>query len=155
MKPKKGSFQYTFIYFISQNLIFLLFVTFLFLARSHASILNYTFASLLLTIVISESIKYVHFKARPTKYLFGVTHDSSFPSTHTAVSFALALTYAFSSVNIFGILLLLSLAVLVGLGRVLSGAHFTVDVLAGAVLAFFVSMIVTMYQIGFVFGLNV
>lgn len=152
---KKGTFSYSYIYFISQNLVFILFGTFLFLVRNHLQVMNYSFVSLLLSIVISESIKYAHFKSRPKNYLFGVSHDSSFPSTHATVSFALAFTYAFTSGDLVGSSILLIMAFFVSLGRVLSKAHFNIDVVAGTLLAFTVSALVSFLQIGFILGANV
>ncbi|NCT55710.1 phosphatase PAP2 family protein [bacterium] len=153
IKPKKGSFDYTYIYFISQNLIFFLFGIFLLLSRNHLQVINFAFVSLLLSVVTSEGIKYIHFKSRPKNYLFGVTHDSSFPSTHATASFALAFTYAFTSGDLSGSLLLLTMAGFVSWGRVLSGAHFKVDVFAGLAIALIASLLVSIYQIGIVLGL--
>ena len=69
----------------------------------------------------------------PVHFLSGPNLDSdfhSFPSGHTATSFALAAVLAWRFPR-FGWLFYL-LAALVGYGRVLSGSHYLSDVIAGA-----------------------
>ena len=69
----------------------------------------------------------------PVQFLSGPNLDSdfhSFPSGHTATSFALAAILAWRFPR-FGWLFYL-LAALVGYGRVLSGSHYLSDVVAGA-----------------------
>jgi undecaprenyl-diphosphatase len=67
---------------------------------------------------------------------------ASFPSSHTALSFTLALV-VLTSWPIFGIILL-TLAFLVSLGRLLSGVHYLSDILAGTIIAIIFSEVVNM-----------
>ena len=66
--------------------------------------------------------------------------NSSFPSSHSAVAFAMAISIWFHSKNIGNKFLIL--AILVAFGRVASNVHSTLDVIAG-----FVVGIVTAYLI--------
>ena len=65
--------------------------------------------------------------------------DSSFPSAHTAVAFALAATIYLHDKK--SGRLFVGAAVLVGLGRVLANVHFPTDVLFGAALGWAVSVL--------------
>lgn len=65
--------------------------------------------------------------------------DNSFPSGHSATAFGLATSLFLVDHNL-GIFYLI-LAGFVSLGRVLSRVHFLVDVLGGAVLGIFVSLL--------------
>lgn len=67
--------------------------------------------------------------------------DSSFPSDHTVVAFAVATMLAMFFKRRRVSLILYLLATLVGLSRIATGVHYPTDVLAGAILAVFVSFI--------------
>lgn len=64
--------------------------------------------------------------------LAGLTYLSSFPSSHTAIAFALATTIALHQIK-FGIFLLM-VASLVGLGRVAGSVHYPVDIAFGVLI---------------------
>ncbi|MBP7859917.1 phosphatase PAP2 family protein, partial [Patescibacteria group bacterium] len=67
--------------------------------------------------------------------------------------FALAYSYIFmNGFDYFGIALFI-IAIFVALGRVLAGAHFIVDVVAGSLIAFLVCLLVYTLNISFSFGL--
>ena len=66
------------------------------------------------------------------KALVPVPHDGSFPSGHTASSFACAVILAWAAPRLTVPLLLLAAAT--GFSRVYAGVHYPLDVLGGAVL---------------------
>jgi undecaprenyl-diphosphatase len=66
--------------------------------------------------------------------------DSSFPSSHAAVAFALAIT-VWQHDKKWGSVYILC-ALLVGLGRVLSNVHYTTDIVCGAILGTVIAYIV-------------
>jgi undecaprenyl-diphosphatase len=70
---------------------------------------------------------FAKFPCFPATYVY-----ASFPSGHAATAFATAVVLAFVYPRQTGVFL--GLAVLVGLSRILLGAHFPSDVLAGALL---------------------
>lgn len=61
-----------------------------------------------------------------------VPMDSSFPSAHAAVAFAIA-TAVFLHERMYGAVFLIG-ALLVGVGRVMANVHFVQDVFAGAII---------------------
>ena len=87
---------------------------------------------------ISESIKYLFPTLRPFEFHGGpiltltIPHDSSFPSIHSATSFALASSVIKYDKKI-GIYFIIG-AILVALGRVLGNVHSMTDVLGGVVI---------------------
>lgn len=64
--------------------------------------------------------------------------DTSFPSDHATMLFALAFSFKFYGYKKLGNILLI-MAVLVSFGRVWVGVHFPFDVIAGALLGLFVA----------------
>lgn len=66
--------------------------------------------------------------------------DSSFPSGHTVLAFSLAVTIFMHDRKV-GLLYLIG-ALSVGVARVLANVHYPVDILAGAFLGTFVSVLV-------------
>ena len=80
-----------------------------------------------------QLIKHAVQRARPHGHLVGpVPFGTSFPSGHTTTSFALAiaLTFRWPKLGPF----VLPLAALIGLSRIVVGAHYPTDVAAGALL---------------------
>ena len=65
--------------------------------------------------------------------------DSSFPSAHTAVGFSLATTldYAESKIRYLG----WGIAYLIGISRVITGLHYVLDVIVGALIGIFLTLI--------------
>ena len=108
--------------------------------------LHAIFASILVW-VISEMIKQLIPTTRPflingdTIRTLTLHLDSSFPSTHTAVAFALASTIYLHDMKKGSLYFIL--ATLVGLGRVFANVHFPLDIFFGAILG-----IITSYTIG-------
>lgn len=79
-----------------------------------------------------------NFPCFPASYSY-----ASFPSGHATTAFATALILSFWCPRYTS--LFLTLAVLVGLSRVVLGAHFPSDVMAGAVLGIGVALVVSAY----------
>lgn len=73
---------------------------------------------------------------------------TSFPSTHAAASFALAVTVWLHNKNI-GVFFLIG-AVLIALGRVVANVHYPIDVVAGAILGSFVAIVINNLHVRFV-----
>lgn len=93
-----------------------------------------------LAVSFSEVIKVLVPEARPPVSLIGRIAGSSFPSSHAAVSVALATTLWFQKRNSRLVVLLVALAVAVG--RVLVRAHYPLDILGGAVVGFVAARLV-------------
>lgn len=102
-----------------------------------------------LTFIIAEAIKYLFHTQRPfisdgreVDVLF-TPKDGAFPSSHTAVSFALAVTIFLHDRSI-GFWFVVG-AILIGIARVLANVHYPIDILGGAfvgiVIAIFVEKI--------------
>lgn len=98
-----------------------------------------TFLAVLLGDGISSGLKFSFDRVRPSdrfdepEPLLRVAHTPSFPSGHAATSFACAATLARYVAPRFAIGLYV-LAALIAWSRVYVGAHYPLDVLAGAVL---------------------
>lgn len=92
---------------------------------------------------ISEMIKYVFPTLRPFQVAnilpltATIPGDGAFPSTHTAVSFALAVTIIKHDKKV-GILYLI-MAGLVGVARIMAHVHYPIDIIAGAFLGTVIS----------------
>ena len=99
----------------------------------------------LIAYAISELIKTFFPSLRPfqTNGLFPLTltvpSDSAFPSSHSAVAFALAVTIIKHDKKV-GILYII-MAGLVGVARIMAHVHYPLDVMAGAVLGTTVSLL--------------
>ncbi|MCB2191079.1 MAG: phosphatase PAP2 family protein [Deltaproteobacteria bacterium] len=102
--------------------------------------------------VAVQVVKYLAGRARPRMNLqadmwFGLSFNSdmhSFPSGHTATSFALAawLAYRYPHMAV----VFYGMATFVAVGRVISGAHFPSDILAGAVLGMLVGSVLALWS---------
>jgi undecaprenyl-diphosphatase len=88
------------------------------------------------TSVERPPLRYIHPKA-----LVSVPHSSSFPSGHTATSFACATVLSFFVPRAAPAFYLLALAI--GFSRIYVGVHWPLDVLGGAVLGVAVGLAVT------------
>ncbi len=126
---------------------------------------------LVLSSAISEGLKYIIAKPRPALGIEKGFEGASFPSTHSTIVFTAFFFFLFAchsmsfiksrregvksthssrvevSENIFVIVLLFLGALTVGALRILVGAHYPVDVLAGAVLGFLISLPFRYYDI--------
>lgn len=105
--------------------------------------------SVLFTWVLVEALKgFVSFP-RPFQILEGVRLISpygsfdSFPSAHSAFSFALA-SFVFLESKIVGVTLFV-FAVLIGISRIFVGVHFPLDVVVGALLGIVITISTTKF----------
>ncbi len=162
----------TFFDFIDNFAIFVyvVIVGFLIFRRFRHKFLDYI-GILILAAAISEGLKYFIAKPRPELGVIKGFEGSSFPSTHSTIVFTAFFFFLFSchslsfikrkregdksthldrvevSENILVIVLLFFGALFVGALRVIVGAHYPVDVLAGAVLGFLISAPFRYYDI--------
>lgn len=82
------------------------------------------------------------FQTHPASHVWGSrSHDPSFPSDHTSAAFAIAFTVFLYDRLVGG--LFLGAAVVIGFGRVVVGAHYLGDVLAGVLVGIAAALIVT------------
>jgi len=90
------------------------------------------------TMFVSKIVKrkrpYLELETKPL--IDPIVHTASFPSAHATIAFSIA---AMASA-VFGIFwYMIAAAALVALGRVASGVHFFSDIIAGALIGFFVT----------------
>ncbi len=108
------------------------------------TVLHAVFACLVAWI-IAESIKYFFPTPRPfetnglTPLTTTIPEDGAFPSSHTAVGLALAVSILRHHKKL-GILYLI-MAFLVGTARILANVHYPVDIAGGAVLGALVALL--------------
>lgn len=152
--------------------LFILFVGFSVLKNLKGRVLDYIVA-ILLAEGISEGIKYVFHTQRPITALYGLTFEgASFPSTHTAIAFTAAFFYYFTYIkhknlielesvtnvglagynrlNSILIVIMFFVAFAICSLRIILGAHFFIDVLAGIILGFVVSFLISSIDIGLI-----
>ncbi len=79
------------------------------------------------------------YEAHNGVYTLSHSHDPSFPSDHASAAFGIAFAVLLFD-PIAGVLFLV-LAVLIGIGRVVIGAHYPGDVLAGAGIGLFAALV--------------
>jgi undecaprenyl-diphosphatase len=103
-------------------------------------------ASGALAYVVNQVVHALHDRARPYEAHAGVSHpyatgtDASFPSDHASAAFGIAWAVFLIDRKIGSIFL--SLAAVVGVGRVITGAHYPGDVLAGVVVGLVTAIVV-------------
>ncbi|MEK7498006.1 MAG: phosphatase PAP2 family protein [Patescibacteria group bacterium] len=103
--------------------------------------------SIILAWTFAEMIKEIYHTTRPfilegknPLVMFIPAANGSFPSSHTAAAFALALTIWLHDKKV-GFFYLIA-ALLVGAARVLANVHYPVDILGGAVLGIIVAYMI-------------
>jgi len=103
-----------------------------------SSVISYT---------LSQIIAYIYFRPRPfvsldnaVKLISKSNLDKSFPSDHTILAFAIAFS-VFYFHRRWGIVFIIG-ALLVAISRIYVGVHYPLDIAAGILLSFFVSMTV-------------
>ena len=103
-------------------------------------------SGLIITLIISSTIRLIYFKDRPQKRSFNnfisKIYASSFPSVHTTLTFFLAFTLINYSDKMFFKFFVISLAALVSYSRIYLKKHDWKDVLGGIVLAMVVFFLV-------------
>lgn len=114
--------------------------------QENRKIVLFAFTIAVITIGIDKIIEISFFRERPfvnhdvTMLVDKSNLDPSFPSNHTAGSFALSLALFWKRKKMGSILLILS--GLMAVSRVFCGVHYPTDVLMGAFIALFVALIV-------------
>jgi undecaprenyl-diphosphatase len=102
-----------------------------------------TVAAVMLADLVTLALKLFVERPRPfiryaePKVLVPIPHDPSFPSGHSATSFAAATMLSFSFPGLAPVLLLLAAAV--AYSRVYVGVHYPIDVICGAALGVLVA----------------
>ncbi|WP_227935410.1 undecaprenyl-diphosphatase [Alkalihalobacillus deserti] len=119
-------------------LIFMLFRNY-----SHKKVALSAITTAAFTLFINSVIRLVYFKPRPfVKHRVGILIpskvDSSFPSKHTLLVFAVA-TSIFLRERVLGSIML-GLSVLTGLSRIWVGHHFPSDIIGSAFISIFTSI---------------
>lgn len=94
--------------------------------------------------IITELIRFFYDRPRPYEVLnfdpLFLSGNPAFPSGHAAFLFALAFSVFLFNKKIGWLFIALSL--LVGVGRILSGVHWPLDIVGGFLIAFFVFLLV-------------
>ncbi len=134
-----------FCFFVSNTILFIFFLALpylfcmLFNPNSRRYLLLLFILIFLSSIFVSYSIKYIFHEERPCIGQDYCPSSSSFPSTHTLISFSLA-GVLFLLEPLFGMVALL-FAALVGFCRVYGGYHWWTDVFASILLSSFISLL--------------
>ncbi|MCU4759480.1 MULTISPECIES: undecaprenyl-diphosphatase [unclassified Bacillus (in: firmicutes)] len=138
----------TFMIFISQKTRFLyIFLLALMWFRNNSYKKNILFAgvSVGFSLCINRFIQFYYFKPRPfvihrVRLLIPSKNNSSFPSKHTAVAFALA-TSVLLRERLFG-LIMWFLAILTGFSRIWLGHHYPFDIIGSAFIGILTSIVI-------------
>lgn len=140
--------------FLIWIMFFGLFILWIIDGKTRKEISLHAFYSVVFAWIIAKMVKEFFPTARPfitngdPVLTFTTMHaDASFPSVHTTVAFALAMTVWFHNKKV-GVLFLLA-AVAVAVGRVVSNVHYPRDVFAGALLGFVISFATSKLHVSF------
>lgn len=135
---------------ISQKVRYLYLILLIFMwfrNHSYKKVTLYAFISVVITILLNCLIKLFYFKPRPFVKLWvhllppsPSKKNSSFPSKHTTLAFAVA-TSVLLYKRVMGFILFI-LAFLAGFSRIWMGQHFPSDIVGSAFLGSFTSIIV-------------
>jgi len=130
------------ILFLANKLIWIvILVAFVGLALNYRKTFALALVSGFLAYLVGKFIKDFWYLPRP---LGAGIMDGSFPSNHTSLAFGIAFSI-FLKHRRLGLIMLI-LAILVGVGRILSGVHFTVDVVGGVILGVGVAWLLDTYH---------
>lgn len=130
--------------FLAQYAIFIFGLVLIYLLRKDRKLFFKAAISALIVVVITVLAKKLCFFPRPltqegVRILISHISDSTFPSKHTAVAFALA-SGIFLEKKQLGVWLL-ALAFLIGLSRIIVGVHYPADILASMLIGPCVSLL--------------
>jgi len=141
-------FQSLTITFFASILVWLLYLFLVFLwlftPQIKKKVFLHAFFSGIVAWTLSQAVKYFIPAIRPFELngfqilTLTVPQDASFPSGHSSLAFALAVSLWLHNKKIGAVYFLGAL--LVGLGRILGNVHFPIDILGGAVLGAFVAL---------------
>lgn len=123
--------------FLAQYAIFIFALALIYLLRKDRKLFLKAASAALITVIAVALIKKIWFLPRPflkenARLLMPHILDSTFPSKHAAVSFALALGIFLEKKKL-GLWLLI-LAFLISLSRIVAGVHYPSDIFAGALI---------------------
>ncbi|MEH7111268.1 undecaprenyl-diphosphatase [Neobacillus niacini] len=111
----------------------------------HKRITSFAGISALITLLITSVIKFIYFKPRPfSKHWVNLLapvpskKDSTFPSKHTTIAFAIAISVFFYKRTLGCIMSLL--AFLAGLSRIWMGQHYPSDIIGSALIGSIVAL---------------
>lgn len=108
-------------------------------------------AALVVALLVSYAVGYFFKEQRPcerrgvTALFVPLNHWKSFPSDHTLIIFVLSGTLALAGMPL-AALSCMAAGVLVGISRVIAGVHYPADILGGALLGWFVAVVVGMIE---------
>ncbi|KEK23395.1 undecaprenyl-diphosphatase [Bacillus gaemokensis] len=151
----RGNAMDTIMVFISQKARYLYFFIVAFMwFRNNAYKKNilYSGISVVFTLFINCIIQRFYFKPRPfvlhrVRLLIPSMKNSSFPSKHTALAFAVATSISLHDRFIGSIMWLL--AILTGFSRVWVGHHYPFDIIGSALIGSVMSVVVNKYTYAF------
>ncbi|WP_209124147.1 undecaprenyl-diphosphatase [Alkalihalobacillus sp. BA299] len=120
-------------------------ISMLFQNYSHKKVALSAITSIVLSLFINSAIRLVYFKPRPfVKHRVGILipskTDSSFPSKHTLLVFAIS-TSIFLRERVLGSIMM-GLSVLTGFSRIWVGHHFPSDIIGSAFISIFTSSVI-------------
>ncbi|MBC6973424.1 undecaprenyl-diphosphatase [Bacillus sp. Xin] len=144
----RGTAMDTIMVFISQKTRYLYLFTLIcmwFRSNFYKKIILYAGISAGFTLCINRIIQFSYFKPRPfivhrVRLLIPSKNNSSFPSKHTALAFAVATSILLRERFIGSIMWLL--AVLTGFSRIWVGHHYPFDIIGSAVIGSLTSVVI-------------
>lgn len=147
----RGTTMDTVMVFLSNKTRYLYFVILIFMwfrNNFYKKIILYAGISAGVTLFINRIIQLFYFKPRPfifhrVRLLIPSKNNSSFPSKHTALAFAVATSVLFHQRFIGSIMWLL--AILTGFSRIWVGHHYPFDIIGSAVIGSLTSVIINKF----------
>lgn len=136
--------------FMASFLIWLMFLGLLILRIVDGKIKKeqalHAFLSSIIAWIVVEMLKSITETTRPfvvngaDPLTLTVPNGHSFPSAHTAVAFAIAVTVWLHDRSVGYVFILL--AILVGVGRILANVHYPIDIIGGAIIGIVVAVLI-------------
>lgn len=142
LAKRYGFVDVTMVFFAKYGLIILIATLFTFWVKKRRAFMA-TFVSILISWGVNQLIGFFYFRPRPfvaqsVNLLLSHSADSSFPSDHAAVGFAIAMSIFLENKK-WGLFLII-LASAISLARVWCGLHYPLDIICGAMIGTGVSL---------------